>query len=275
LFATAALVGIGGYLAGVRRLARAGEEWPRGRTVAWISGWLVVAAATDLELSRVGHQLFTLIQAAQHFAFIAIAPVLLVSGGGVALARRALRPATERGMRGPREWLPVLLYARLTRFACIPAVAVCLYGASLYAMYASAAQELVLRSHAGHVGTFGAALALGCLFFWPLFGIEPAPWPLTAQARFTLLLSGLALQGVLGVAILRDIPLRTLAGAGAVIVVMLAGTVQLSMRVADEPGPVEPADGSAGEAGPAEASTGPASVPRQRSPETTGPRTGP
>ena len=207
VFCGLGLLAIGCYLVGVRWLGRSGDTWPLTRTVSWVAGWVVVCLATDLQLARAGDGTFLLMEKVQHLAIAVIAPVLLVSGGGVALALRTLRPASEAGMRGPREWLIAILDSGALRLLSHPATALALYAALLHGVYASAMYTLSLRSHAGHLVLFAAALLIGGLFSWPLAGVHPGRRALSHAVRVALLLSATLLQALAGIALARDTPL--------------------------------------------------------------------
>lgn len=225
LFATLALTAIAAYLLGVRRL---GGDWPWTRTAAWIAGWLTVAAATDLQLARAIDHTFLLVEKVQHVAIVLVAPVLLVSGGGVALARAALRPATD--VRGPREWLDALLDSRVLTLATHPAVTLALYSVALHGMYASALYTLSLRSHAGHLAAFVAALVVGGLFYWPLLGILPAARDLPHQVRMALFAAATLLHLVFGLGLARAAPLSEQTRVWAVATALLVAAVWAMAR---------------------------------------------
>jgi putative copper resistance protein D len=139
LFFALAVGAAGCYLAGVRRIREQGGAWPSGRSAAWLAGWVVVVFATDVQLAATTD--FTLMETIQHVLIVVTAPLLLVAGAPLTLAREALAPATEPGMRGPREWLDLLLGARATRIASHPVAAITLYAVSLFFVYASAAHQ--------------------------------------------------------------------------------------------------------------------------------------
>jgi putative copper resistance protein D len=172
LFFALAVGAAGCYLAGVRRVRERGGAWPSGRSAAWLAGWVVVVFATDVQLAATTD--FTLVETIQHVLIVVAAPLLLVAGAPLTLAREALAPATEPGMRGPREWLDLLLDARATRVASHPVAAVALYAVSLFLVYMSAAHQWSIRSHAWHLLVFGGALGVGGFYFW--LAARPACW---------------------------------------------------------------------------------------------------
>jgi cytochrome c oxidase assembly factor CtaG len=203
LFAAAAIVAIGLYLAGVVRLHRRGDPWPPSRTVAWTLGWLVVLVTTSSGLARYGPVLFS-VHMVQHMSLTMLAPILLVLGGPITLGLRALRPATEPGLRGPREFLMAFVHSGPSRLLTHPLVALFIYVTSLYAMYFSGLYEAALRGHLAHLLMFGHFLLAGSLFFWILIGVDPAPRVLPYPVRIPLLFVSMVFHAFFGIAIMQS-----------------------------------------------------------------------
>jgi cytochrome c oxidase assembly factor CtaG/putative copper export protein len=203
LYATAAVVAIGVYLAGVLRLHRRGDRWPVERTALWIAGWLVVLVVSSSGLARYGPVLFS-VHMIQHMALTMLAPVMLVLSGPITLALRALRPATEPGLRGPREWVLAIVHSRASRLLTHPVVALAIYVSSLYAMYFTGMYELTLRSHLAHLLMLAHFLLAGSLFFWILIGVDPAPRQLPFPVRIPLLFTSMVFHAFFGVAIMQS-----------------------------------------------------------------------
>jgi putative copper resistance protein D len=157
---TLAVLAIGGYLIGIRRLA---EPWPARRTAAWIAGWLLTLVAMDIKLTRSGTELLALTDRLQHLALLAVIPVLLVAGGGIRLAVRTVRPSADPGIRGPLEWIALARDSDLAESLRHPAMAVTAYATTIYLAYLSITNSYVLTSHAGHLGVAVAMVAGGSL----------------------------------------------------------------------------------------------------------------
>jgi cytochrome c oxidase assembly factor CtaG len=202
LFGTAAALAVGFYLAGLRRLQRLGQAWPHHRTAAWIAGWVLVLAATDLTLTRSGTAMLALNDRLQHFALAVLIPVLFVIGGGLRLARRVWRPATEPGMRGPQEWTALIAASPLATALRHPAVTVAVYATCMYVVYVSIDESFVLTSHAGHVGTAIASLAAGSLLVSGLADVRH-----TSAVRFGMVGSGVTLVALLAMTVAHSAPL--------------------------------------------------------------------
>lgn len=202
-FPLLAAAAVGFYLAGVRRLRRRGISWPAGRTAVWLVGWLFVLVVTSSGLARYGPVLNS-VHMVQHMTLSMLAPVLLVLGGPLTLALRALRPAGEKGTRGPREWLQVVLHSRVVRLLSHPLVAMAVYLVSLYGLYYTDLYELTLRSHVAHLLSFVHFLTVGSLFFWIVIGIDPAPRRLPHAARVLLLMVWLAFHTIFSLALMQS-----------------------------------------------------------------------
>jgi putative copper resistance protein D len=212
---------------------RHSERWPLSRTTSWIAGWLVVCAATNLQLARFGDHTFLLVEKVQHVAIVVVAPVLLVGGGGVALAMRALAPSADHG---PREWLGAALSSRAMLAVSHPAASLGLYAAALYGIYASALYTVSLRSHAGHLASFAAALLIGTLLYWPLLGVQPAARALPHQSRLAQLGAATLLQLLFGLALARTTPLSEYTPLWLVASGLLVAAVWTLYRTTPTPG---------------------------------------
>ncbi|MFD0823197.1 cytochrome c oxidase assembly protein, partial [Micromonospora zhanjiangensis] len=171
-FLTLTVVGVAGYLAGVRRLRRAGHQWPVARTVSWLADLLVLAGTTDLGVARYAYVLFS-VHMAQHMVLSMVAPILLVGGAPITLALRALRRPADPDVRGAREWLLILLHSRLTKLLTHPLVALGIYVGSLFGLYFSDLLGTLMRSHLGHLAMLTHFVVAGYLLFWVLIGVDP------------------------------------------------------------------------------------------------------
>ncbi|MEU4338008.1 cytochrome c oxidase assembly protein [Micromonospora lupini] len=180
-FLTLCALGVGGYLAGVRRMHVAGHRWPVARTASWLGGMLLLVAATDLGVARYAYVLFSA-HMAQHMVLSMLVPILLVGGAPVTLALRALRRPADPQVRGAREWLLIALHSRATRLLTHPLVALGIYTASLFGLYLSDLLGVLMRSHLGHLAMLTHFVVAGYLLFWVLIGVDPGrrrlPYPL-------------------------------------------------------------------------------------------------
>lgn len=189
IFFCLALAAGAAYLAGVRRYRDEGGVWPRGRTVAWITGWALVVFATDVQLAET--TAFDLFDTVQHILIVTAVPVLLVVASPLTLARAALLPSPDPALRGPREWLDVLLAARTTRVLTRPVAAAVLAAAGQLGVYLSVVHRWSLTSHAAHLGVFGWALLAGSGYLWlALGGAVTGAAPVPGTTRRAMLITG-------------------------------------------------------------------------------------
>lgn len=203
LLLTATVAAAGLYLSGVWRLHRRGDRWPPGRTAAFLAGCAVIVVATSSGIARYGPVLFS-VHMVQHLLLTMIAPILLVLAGPVTLALRALPAAADAAWPGPREAVQAVLHSRPARLLSHPLVALALYVGSLYAMYFTGLYELALRSHAAHLAMLVHFLAVGCLFFWVVIGIDPAPRRPPHPLRMLLVAVSMVLHAIFGVALMQS-----------------------------------------------------------------------
>ena len=189
------------YLAGVRRLSRRDVHWPFGRTLAWIGGLAVAAFVLNSGLAAYGRALFSA-HMLQHMTLTMIVPILLGMGAPITLALRALPAHPATGPRGAREWLLVMLHSRIARFLTHPVVALTLYVVTLYGFYFTPLFDLSHRSHLAHALMHLHFIAIGCLYFWPILGIDPMPRKLPPLGRILLLFASVPFHAFFGVALM-------------------------------------------------------------------------
>jgi putative copper resistance protein D len=198
IFGTAALVFAALYLAGVRRLRRRGDNWPAGRTVSWLLGCLAFLLVTSSGLGRYMPAMFSM-HMADHMLLSMLVPILLVLGGPVSLALRALPTAGRDDPPGMREWLLAALHSRLSRFLTNPIVATVLFIAGFYGLYLGGLFDAAVGSHMGHVAMNVHFLVSGYLFYWVVIGVDPTPRPIPPLAKVAVVFASLPLHAFFGV----------------------------------------------------------------------------
>ena len=164
--------GIAAYLAGVRRMHRAGHRWPVRRTASWVGGLLLLGAITGLGVARYAYVLFS-VHMVQHMVLSMVVPILLVGGAPVTLALRALRRPADPQVRGVREWLLIVLHSGPARLLSHPLVALAVYVTSLYGLYLSGLLGTLMRHHLGHLAMLVHFVLAGWLLFEVLIGVDP------------------------------------------------------------------------------------------------------
>jgi putative copper resistance protein D len=186
------------YLVGVRRLRARGDAWPVGRTVAWLAGCLVILLATSSGFGRYAPAMFS-IHMETHMMLSMLAPVLLVLGGPITLALRALPAAGKDAPPGPREWLLAAVHSPVARALTHPVVALVLFVGSFYVLYLSGLFDAALEQHWAHLAMSTHFLLVGCLFYWPVIGIDPSPRRLPHLARLGMVFASLPFHAFFGV----------------------------------------------------------------------------
>jgi putative copper resistance protein D len=186
------------YLLGVRRLRARGDAWPVGRTIAWLLGCATILIATSSGFGRYAPAMFS-IHMETHMMLSMLAPVLLVLGGPVTLALRALPVAGKAGPPGPREWLLAVVRSPVSRVLTHPVVALALFIGSFYVLYFSGLFDAALEKHWAHLVMNAHFLLVGFLFYWPVIGIDPAPRRLPHLARLGMVFASLPFHAFFGV----------------------------------------------------------------------------
>ncbi len=182
------------YLAAVVKLRRRGDAWSPGRTAAWLFGLFVIAYATCGGVALYDHALFSA-HAVQHMFLATVAPVPLALGAPVTLALRTLP-------NRPRRELLWLLHSPVAKVMAFPLVGFVVLVVSMYGLYFTSLYEASLRSDLVHEVTHAHFLMAGCLFFWPIIGVDQLPGRLPHWARLMLLFLTFPLHALLALAIM-------------------------------------------------------------------------
>jgi cytochrome c oxidase assembly factor CtaG len=191
------LVAGGLYLYGVHRLRARGDAWPVLRTVLFVAGGLgTVAVATLSGLGAYDDTLFSA-HMVQHMLLSMIAPIFLALGAPVTLALRTL-PVR------PRKTLLALLHSRFAKVATFPILTFALFVGSPYALYFSSWYEATLSNRFLHEMLHAHFLLVGCLFFWPLIGLDPVPGKAPYPLRALMMFLSMPFHAVLGLTIMQS-----------------------------------------------------------------------
>ncbi len=203
ILGTAVIVAAVLYLLAVRRLHRRGDSWQTGRTVAWLGGCAMVLFATSSGLGRYAEAQFSIHMMA-HMLLGMIAPILLVLGGPVTLALRAL-PAAGRGdPPGLREAIAGAMHSRVARFVTHPVFVFVLFLTSFPALYFSSLFEVMIASHLGHLVMNLHFLVVGYLYYWVIIGVDPAPRQVQPMIKLAMLLGALPFHAFFGLALMNS-----------------------------------------------------------------------
>jgi putative membrane protein len=185
------------YVYGVIRLRAKGVVWPWHRTFFFVvAGLGLLAFATIGGIGAYDDQAIS-IHMVQHMALGMVAPIFLALGAPVTLALRTLP------LR-PRRWLVSALHSRVAKVLAFPLFSFALYVATPFALYFSGIYQLTLEHEWLHNLMHIHFVLVGCLFFWPLIGLDPLPgrWPYPARALLMVL--SVPFHTVLGLTIMQS-----------------------------------------------------------------------
>ena len=202
LIAVFLLVAAAVYLYGVHRLRKRGDHWPPGRTVAFLLGGLGSIAAVTVTGVEAYDTTLLSIHMIQHMVLSMVGPIFLALGAPVTLALRTLNT-------GPRKALLGVLQSGVVKVITHPLVAFGLFIANPFVLYFTGLYQATLEHAWLHELIHVHFIVTGCLFFWPLLGLDPLPnrWPYPARALLMVL--SVPFHTVLGLTIMQS---KTLLG---------------------------------------------------------------
>lgn len=183
------------YLYGVSVLHRRGDRWPVGRTIAFVPiGMGSFFFATSSGMATYDTTLLS-VHMVQHMLLSMLVPMAMALGAPVTLALRTLRPA-------PRRWLLVVLHSRVARVLTFPPLTFLLYVTSPWQLYFTDWYPATLHSAYLHEMNHVHLVLVGCLFFWPIIGVDPVPGKVAYPFRMLLVVLTLPFHAFLGVTIM-------------------------------------------------------------------------
>ena len=191
------VVAAGAYLYGVHRLRVRGDKWPVQRTVLFlVPGLGSIALVTMSGLEAYDGTLLS-VHMVQHMVLAMISPIFLALGAPVTLALRTL----------PVRWrrrLVALLHSRVAKVLTFPLVAYAIFVATPFVLYFTGLYRLTLEHAWVHELVHVHFVITGCLFFWPLLGLDPLPgrWPYPGRALLMVLST--PFHAVLGLTIMQS-----------------------------------------------------------------------
>jgi cytochrome c oxidase assembly factor CtaG len=185
------------YVWASSRLRRRGDSWSVGRDIAFVLGGLgTIALATSWWPGVYDGTLFWA-HMAQHMLLSMLAPIFLALGAPVTLALRTLPAGGRRRLAAGLRSLPAkALINPLVGFALLFGTPFVLYFTGLYAE--------TLRHDTLHQLLHLHFILAGCIFFWPLIGVDPVPGRLVFPMRMLLLFVTLPAHAWLGITIMSD-----------------------------------------------------------------------
>jgi putative copper resistance protein D len=194
----AVIVAMGGvYLYGVSMLKRRGDAWPVGRTIAFVGGGLGTMCVATMSVLGTYDDTLLSVHMIQHMVLSMVVPVFLCLGAPVTLALRTL----------PLVWrqrLVALLHSRFAKFFSFPLVTGIMFVATPFVLYFSAWYPATLHNDYLHEVTHLHFILIGCLWFWPLLGIDPVPGRLAHPFRVLAIFATLPFHAILGLTIMQS-----------------------------------------------------------------------
>ncbi|BCJ51160.1 hypothetical protein Asp14428_26350 [Actinoplanes sp. NBRC 14428] len=202
LIALFLLLAAAAYLYGVHRLRQRGDHWSGGRTAAFLAGGLGSLAAVTVTGIEAYDTTLISVHMVQHMVLSMVGPIFLALGAPVTLA---LRTMPVRG----RKRLLAVLHSRPIGVLTFPLVAFGLFIANPFVLYFTGLYRATLEHAWLHEFIHVHFIVTGCLFFWPLLGLDPLPnrWPYPARALLMVL--SVPFHTVLGLTIMQS---KTLLG---------------------------------------------------------------
>lgn len=185
------------YLYGMYRLRLRGDRWPVTRAVFFLGPGLGGIAAVTLSGLGAYDTALLSVHMIQHMALSMISPIFLALGAPVTLALRTL-PVR------PRKRLLAIVHSRIVRVYSFPLVAFAIFVVNPFALYFTGLYEFTLQHEWAHELVHAHFIATGCVFFWPLLGLDPLPgrWPYPARALLMVL--SVPFHTVLGLTIMQS-----------------------------------------------------------------------
>jgi cytochrome c oxidase assembly factor CtaG len=176
-------------------MRRRGDRWQLGRTLSFVLvGTGGAALATVSGLAAYDDTLLS-VHMVQHMILTMLVPLAMALGAPVTLALRTLP-------RRPRRWLLAVLHSRVAKVLSFPPLTFTLYVITPWALYFSGWYAATLHSDYLHEMSHLHLVLVGCLFFWPLMGIDPLPGRITYPARMLLVVLTLPFHAFLGITIM-------------------------------------------------------------------------
>ena len=187
----------GCYLYGVHRLRVRGIAWPVARTVFFLGPGLGSIALVTLTGIGAYDDTLLSVHMIQHMVLAMVAPIFLALGAPVTLALRTLGGT-------PRRRLLAVVHSRVARVFTFPLVAYAIFVANPFVLYFTGLYRYTLEHEFAHELTHAHFILTGCLFFWPLLGLDPLPnrWPYPGRALLMLL--SVPFHTVLGLTIMQS-----------------------------------------------------------------------
>ncbi len=181
------------YLWGVLRLKAKGRRWPVERTYFFLGGQFLLVVALLSGMAAYDDTSFS-IHTIQHILLSMVAPVLFALSAPVTLLLQASNRRVQTGVLK-------VIHGPLGRLLSNPLVTWSLYGGSLFGLYFTSLYADTLTNNTLHQFVHLHLLITGCLFFWPVIGVDPLPRRLNYGIKILYLMLAVPFHTILGMAL--------------------------------------------------------------------------
>ena len=183
------------YLRADWRLASRGRRWPGLRTISFMAGLVAIDLALQSPVATFTGSYFEA-HVTQHLLLMVVAPPLLALGAPSTLLLQSSGRATKK------RWLAVL-HSRPFAIATYPVIVWFLYFGAMFAFFLSPLINFAMLHMALMDAINIAFLLAGCLYWWPIVGLDPiVHWRMGYGTRIAALALGVPFEAFLGVAIM-------------------------------------------------------------------------
>ncbi|MGO9559028.1 MAG: cytochrome c oxidase assembly protein [Acidimicrobiales bacterium] len=180
-----------GYLGLRLRLRHEGSSWSNWRTAGFAAGLLTIFVATGSGVAAYEDSSFPM-HVVQHLLLVTLAPILLALGAPLTLALQASRGRAQSRVSAALQsglvetisfpvFAAILAYLTTAVYFLTP-----LYGISEGYAYLHGVLQLCF-------------LVVGCIYWWPVVGLDPTRWKMSYPMRLAYLATGIPINSLIGV----------------------------------------------------------------------------
>ncbi|MGH3155827.1 MAG: cytochrome c oxidase assembly protein, partial [Streptosporangiaceae bacterium] len=185
------------YLTGVRRLRRAGQAWPRARSISFLGLGLGAMVIATMWWTGAYSGVLFYARAAQTILLLLMTPMFLSLGRPLTLAIAALPP--RHGQR-----LAAVIASRAARALTFPAISTVMLVAVPFAVYFTPWYSAYFHSGPVRALTYLALIAPGFVFFWTLVRVDPVPKAYPYVVALWVTITEVVGDAILGIAVAGD-----------------------------------------------------------------------
>jgi cytochrome c oxidase assembly factor CtaG len=190
----------GGYMAGMRRVRRDGQDWSVARPI-----WFFLLGIGPLVLATMSwvgvyQSILVYARATQTVLLVLVVPLFLAMGRPISLAIAAL---SVNGGRGGQR-IEAVIGSRVAKVLLFPAVTTFALVVVPFVMYFSPWYTASFHSTAVRVLTYLALMTPGFAFFWTLLRVDPVPRRWSYAVSMWITGAEVIGDAILGLALIAD-----------------------------------------------------------------------